>query len=101
MTKQFEYMKGTKSFELSVHYQEGERSDRGEPHVRPEAWEPDFITQVDDEDGNDVTDWAIEKFGSDTLLKTNFVDLTKPRRIVPAAVLIYSTDRYFQQPCRP
>lgn len=100
MNKQFEYIKGSRGYCLTVHYQEGERSDRGESHVRPEAWDPDSITQVDDEEGNDVTSWAISKFGEEALLRDKFVDLTKPRRIVPTAVLIYSTDRYIQ-PCRP
>ena len=99
MNKQFEYARGSRAYSLTVHYQEGERTDRGEPNVRPEAWEPDFITQVDDENGNDVTDWALDKFGSDTLLKTNFADLTKPRKQSEKPVLIYSSYKYIQ-PCK-
>lgn len=52
----------------TVHIDEGACTDAGDWHVRPPHYERDEIALVEDEDGKDVTVWALKAIGRERLL---------------------------------
>jgi hypothetical protein len=60
----------------TVHVKEGRCSDHGDYPHRPKHYEPDTVALVTDEDGNDVTAWAVKEFGEDVLVNGKGFDLT-------------------------
>jgi hypothetical protein len=60
----------------TVHVKEGRCSDHGDYPHRPPHYEPDTVALVTDEDGNDVTAWAVKEFGEDVLVNGKGFDLT-------------------------
>jgi hypothetical protein len=59
----------------TVHVHEGVCDDHG-CWDRPPHYEPDTVACVLDEDGNDVTAWAVKEFGEDVLVNGKGFDLT-------------------------
>jgi len=60
----------------TVHVNEGVCDDPGS-YDRPKHYEPDTVDCVLDEEGYDVTAWAVKEFGEDVLLEKRHVDLTE------------------------
>jgi hypothetical protein len=60
----------------TVHVHEGVCDDPGDYPHRPKHYEPDTVALVLDEDGYDVTAWAVKEFGEDVLADKRGVDLT-------------------------
>ena len=60
----------------TVHVNEGVCDDHGDYPNRPKHYEPDTVDIVLDEEGYDVTAWAVKEFGEDVLLEKRHVDLT-------------------------
>jgi hypothetical protein len=60
----------------TVHVNEGVCDDPGDYPNRPKHYEPDTVDCVLDEEGYDVTAWAVKEFGEDVLIKKRHVDLT-------------------------
>jgi hypothetical protein len=71
--KTFELIRNTPteftSHIYTVHITEGRCDDLGEAHVRPKHYERDEIDRVEDEDGRDVTEWAIRTIGRERLIE--------------------------------
>jgi hypothetical protein len=61
----------------TVYVKEGRCSDNGDYPHRPPHYEPDTVALVTDEDGNDVTAWAVKEFGEEVLLEKRHADLTE------------------------
>ena len=60
----------------TVHVNEGVCDDPGDYPHRPKHYAPDTVDCVLDEEGYDVTAWAVKEFGEDVLLDKRGVDLT-------------------------
>jgi hypothetical protein len=60
----------------TVHIEDGRCDDLGDYPHRPKHYEPDTVSHVFDENGNDVTEWAVKEFGEDVLMDKRGVDLT-------------------------
>lgn len=95
MRKYVEIIKGTGGYQLEVEIAEGACCDKGEPYARPKAYEPDTVAAVYNEQGDEVTTWALSKFGTETLIHSKCIELKRARR-ASRAVLVYSTDKRVQ-----
>ena len=72
-TSYFDIRKGEDCETLTVHWAEGER-ERGDRYT-PDYFNPDHVTHVYNESGDDVTDWACIEYGEKELIEGEGIDI--------------------------
>jgi len=68
----FDIRKGEECETLTVHWVEGER-ERGDRYT-PDYFNPDHVVLVENEQGEDVTDWACIEYGEKELIEGKGID---------------------------
>jgi hypothetical protein len=74
-TSYFDIRKGEDCETLTVHWAGGRRVYKGTYRESQDEYDPDHVVLVENESGEDVTDWACIEYGEKELIEGKGIDI--------------------------